>query len=723
MNPLMGVSLAARLLHALLLALATGVLAADLTLPAGLVAAVFAAFSASLIAEHHSRVGYRTTATLALAGLVAVLGLSATGALLNAESVAISLGATETMALAEFLRWATIAFAGALVLRSLALKFRAALAIEGSAAVLVVASQVAAHRDGMIARPLEISDWFWRQNIDPVLAFLGLGLVGALLLAGVLAYGRSARRTFAQLVCVLLLGLALTAYLHQGPPETPLRNAVGGELNKTKDGKRDGPASAGAGSSGQGHGDERRSNSEDDDLPPPPPKQGGKNRPAAIVVFHRNVRPFGETFYFRHAAFSQFNGARLIEATVAGVDPDARYARSGEQNIEGIHNNSWARATVATDVAVLSEHSRTFALIDASRVQPRPNPEPARFRRAYRVISSVPTATVAFDDLLGLAGGADDWEERLWSHYTETPHDERYHDLARRLQAGLRDDYKSDPMALAFTIKRYLETNAIYSFQRKYVGKDPTAEFLFSEEKRGYCVHLAHAAAYLLRALGVPTRVSAGYAVPASNLGRGSALLIKDGDAHAWAEIYLAGVGWVPIEVTPEKTDIEPPQFSEQDLQQLLGEMARQEGRFERAAAGPSRWVQWLKAALARSHWGLLLALLVAYSIKGWRHLQGLRGGSRGTYRAATDALAAVGWIRQPGESRERFAIRVARAVPAYGALTEHRMAEVLGGAPPASAGIAVSLYRSVLSEARRSVPGWRLFLGLLNPVSWMWSK
>ncbi|CAN0597428.1 unnamed protein product, partial [Laminaria digitata] len=169
------------------------------------------------------------------------------------------------------------------------------------------------------------------------------------------------------------------------------------------------------------------------------------------------------------------------------------------------------------------------------------------------------------------------WDERLWSHYAEIPHDERYHDLARRLQSGLREDYKSDPMALAFTIKRYLETKSTYSFQRKYVGKDPTAEFLFSEEKRGYCVHLAHSAAYLLRAVGVPTRVSAGYAVPASNLGRGSALLIKDGDAHAWAEIYLAGVGWVPIEVTPEKTDIEPPQFNEQDLQQLLGEMARQE--------------------------------------------------------------------------------------------------------------------------------------------------
>lgn len=725
MSPVFGVSLAARLMHALLLAVAAGVLASQLTLASGVMAAAVGAFFGSLLGERLEGRGFRTGASVLLGLGVAGLGLGLTSAMLGSFDLAVSLGPTITMSMGELFRWGPLCLGVALVLRATALRYRAALAVEGSLAVLVVATRVAAHRDGMIARPLEISDWFWRQNIDPVLAFLGVGLVGALLLAGVLAYGRSARRTFAQLVLVLLLGLVLTAYLHDGPPDQPQKNAVGAKLNKDKDDRRDGPSSAGGGS-GKGKGE---SDHPDDnrDLPPPPPEKGGQNRPTAVVVFQRDVQPFGEVFYFRHAAFSQFNGARLVEATVAGVDPDARYERSGAQDIPGPHRAGLGRASVATDVAILSEHSRTFALIDAVHIEPRPNPEPARFRRAYRVVSQVPTATVSLDAFLGLEPGNRAWSDRTWEHYTELPRDERYHDLARRLQSDLRPEYRSDPVALAFAVRQYLEKNTIYSFQRSYQGADPTADFLFSEDKRGYCVHLAHAGAYLLRALGVPTRVSAGYAVPAENLGRGSALLIKDGDAHAWMEINLQGVGWLPIEITPEQTDIEPSPFQEQDLQQLLGEMARQEGRFEREASGPSAWVQSLKWALGQLPKLLVLLLLVAYLIKGWRLLRpAWAPDSQWVYRGALDALSAMGWVRARGETRERFATRVAEYAPDFVPLTRLRVGVVMGSEQALASAQGPStyaLYRSVFTQARQSVPAWRFWLGLLNPVSWMWSR
>lgn len=699
------------------------VLAAELTLGSGVVAAATAAFLGGLLAERLSLARYRTLAVLGLGVLTIFVGVTLTGWLLGSEQLAIALGPTNAMALGEVVRWGALGLGGAVVLRTLALRFRAALAIEGSVAVLIVISTVAAHRDGMIARPLELSDWFWRQGIDPVLAFLAVGLGAALLFAGVLAYGRSARRTFVQLALVLLLGVFLVALIHEGPPDDELRSATGSALNKKKDGKRDGPSGAGKG--GAGKGDSKDSPKDDDSLPPPP-QQGGQSRPSAVVIFHRDVKPFGETFYFRHAAFSQFNGARLVESTVSGRDPDARYVRSGAQVVSGVHNRARLRALVATDVAILSAHSRTFALIDAVRIEAKANPEPARFRRAYRVVSMVPTATVGLDSFLEGRSGEAYWSEALWQHYTEIPADERYHDLARRLQSGLRPEFKSDPMALALTVKRYLEENTIYSFKNRYEGTDPTGLFLFSEDKRGYCVHLAHSAAYLLRALGVPTRVSAGYAVSAKNLGRGSALLIKEGDAHAWAEIYLEGEGWIPIEVTPEVTDIEPAPFEEADLQQLLGEMARKEGRFERAAAGPSQWVLWLKSALAHSPWALLLLLAAAYCIKSWRILRGVAGADDGAgrlqLRAAYDALSAAGWVRQVGESRERFALRVAQ--PQFQSLTRARAALVMGSTQsPHAVGTLRGLLRSVQAHAKQSVAPWRYWLGVINPVSWMWSR
>lgn len=718
-------SSAVRVLHAALLGIAAAVFAAELSLASGVVAAGLGALLGSLLAERLHAARYRLAAMLGFAAAALLLGGLVTQLVLDSAAFARALGPTHAMSVGEVSRWSTAALAVAFALRACALRFRVALAIEGSIAVLVVASVVAAHRDGMIARPLEISDWFWRQGIDPVVAFLGVGVAAAILLAGVLASGRSGRRTLVQLIAVLVLGGLVAAYLHDEPLDEDPRDPTGKKLNKDEDDPRAGPASAGSGSAADGKGGHP---AELEALPPPPPQQGGRNRPTAIVVFSRDVMPFGEVYYFRHAAFSQFNGARLVEATT-GLDPDARYARVGTQQVEGAPVGSFARAVVSTDVAILSEHSRTFALIDAARIEPRPNPEPARFRRAYRALSWVPTATVSLGDLLELEPGGADWDDAAWRHYTELPHDERYHDLARRLQSELRPEYRSDPVALAFAVKQHLEQTTIYSFQRKYVGADPTGQFLFSEDKRGYCVHLAHAGAYLLRALGIPTRVSAGYAVPAKNLGRGSALLIKDGDAHAWAEIYLRGVGWLPIEITPEQTDIQPAPFQEHDLQQLLGEMARKQGRFDRAPPAASQWLKVILRVLGWVPHALLGLLLLGLVFKVWRLLRPALEGApspRIAYRGASDLLAAVGLVRRRGESREGFARRVASTAPSFEPLTRVLVASALGSRTPevAAEGRPLSVwYLQVVQQVRAGVPGWRLWLGLLNPLSWLWSR
>ncbi len=79
-------------------------------------------------------------------------------------------------------------------------------------------------------------------------------------------------------------------------------------------------------------------------------------------------------------------------------------------------------------------------------------------------------------------------------------------------------------------------------------------EYFLSETHTGYCVHYATAAVLILREMGVPARYVSGYRVDldafSEEEGQWTASVL-DSDGHAWAELYLEGIGWVPLEVAP----------------------------------------------------------------------------------------------------------------------------------------------------------------------------
>ena len=69
---------------------------------------------------------------------------------------------------------------------------------------------------------------------------------------------------------------------------------------------------------------------------------------------------------------------------------------------------------------------------------------------------------------------------------------------------------------------------------------------------RGYSVHYATAAVLMLRYCGVPARYAEGYYLSGQDAASGEQTFeLDETHAHAWAEYYLTGVGWVPFEVTP----------------------------------------------------------------------------------------------------------------------------------------------------------------------------
>ncbi len=88
-------------------------------------------------------------------------------------------------------------------------------------------------------------------------------------------------------------------------------------------------------------------------------------------------------------------------------------------------------------------------------------------------------------------------------------------------------------------------------------GEEYIEYFLFGQ-KRGYCEHYATAGTVLLRMKGVPARYVSGYFIRPSEFNveydksgnEKYVAYVKDYNAHAWTEVYKAGFGWLPFDMT-----------------------------------------------------------------------------------------------------------------------------------------------------------------------------
>lgn len=111
----------------------------------------------------------------------------------------------------------------------------------------------------------------------------------------------------------------------------------------------------------------------------------------------------------------------------------------------------------------------------------------------------------------------------------------------------LPEDYR-EAVAAALTTAHYLSGLAEYDLDAP--AMEPGEDFVehFLDARRGYCVHFATTGVLLLRMQNIPARYASGYLAHLDSSGRAAVL---DSNAHAWAEIYLDGYGWYPVEMTP----------------------------------------------------------------------------------------------------------------------------------------------------------------------------
>ncbi|RZI38625.1 transglutaminase domain-containing protein, partial [Herbaspirillum sp. HC18] len=114
---------------------------------------------------------------------------------------------------------------------------------------------------------------------------------------------------------------------------------------------------------------------------------------------------------------------------------------------------------------------------------------------------------------------------------------------ARALAAELRRQSGSDAATVDALLRLFRREAFVYTLTPPLLpGADGIDAFLF-DTRRGFCEHYAGAFVFLARAAGLPARVVTGYQGGERN-SVDSFIVVRQSDAHAWAEVWLPAEGW-----------------------------------------------------------------------------------------------------------------------------------------------------------------------------------
>ena len=132
--------------------------------------------------------------------------------------------------------------------------------------------------------------------------------------------------------------------------------------------------------------------------------------------------------------------------------------------------------------------------------------------------------------------------------YTELP--PGYNPRTLRWAAQLRAEAGPvDAQTLSAQLLQQLRSGGYhYTLDPGEFGPDAADEFWF-DRKEGFCEHIASSYVIAMRAMGVPARVVTGYQGGELNRLDGY-WVVRNSDAHAWAEIWQSGLGWLRVDPT-----------------------------------------------------------------------------------------------------------------------------------------------------------------------------
>ena len=256
---------------------------------------------------------------------------------------------------------------------------------------------------------------------------------------------------------------------------------------------------------------------------PPPPQASLYFRGPVLSEFDgREWRP-------RYTAYG-FESPREANLRVSGTP--VRYQVTLEP-----HNRPWLLLLDATPKApelATQQTGRAFMTPDLQWMTTRPLTDLTRYTaESYADFRHGPQRqTVNLQDYVALPAG--------------------FNPRTLQLAADMRRDPRlaeADSAAfVAAVLERLRSGGYSYTLEPGTYGQHTADEFWF-DRKAGFCEHIASSFVVLMRALDIPARVVTGYQGGDVNNVDGF-WTVRQSDAHAWAEVWQAGRGWVRVDPT-----------------------------------------------------------------------------------------------------------------------------------------------------------------------------
>jgi transglutaminase-like putative cysteine protease len=308
------------------------------------------------------------------------------------------------------------------------------------------------------------------------------------------------------------------------------------------------------------------------------------------------------------------------------------------------------------------------------------------------------------------------------------------YDVAKRVVGDARTPYAAT-VALESWFRTFKEGGFRYDEQppTPVLGEPALVDFV-TNTKRGYCQHFAGAMTLMLRYLGIPARVAAGF-TSGSYDSHKHEWKVTDHEAHTWVEVYFPGWGWLPFDPTPGRGLLnaayssaspvfDARDFNSPDIQDSLGSassleflktLGRPGQKGASGAANPSAGRGGVTVVRDKGPSIVLLALLVLLAAAAF--VIGLKALRRAVRFAGKDprALASacrrdvIGFLADQGFDLPASATLadVGRALERYFAVDSApfvRSATVARFGPPKEAEKAVERARRELRRVRRDL-------------------